>query len=243
MTVNMIDFTEIETLTFDCYGTLINWENGILSAVKPVLESHNIALEDEKILELYAELESEIEKEGYIRYREVMRKVMEKIGEKLGFHPLNEELNCLVNSLKDWKPFPDTVESLKLLKRRYKLVIISNVDDDLFSLSQKHLEVEFDWVITAEQVGSYKPSLNNFRFAIERIGNPDKILHVAQSLYHDIVPAKKLGINAVWVNRRKGKTGSGATPYVEVTQELKPDLEVANLKELCELIEGYLGQS
>lgn len=239
----MIDFAEIETLTFDCYGTLIDWETGILSVLKPLLAYHGIKIEDEKILKMYAEMESEIEREDYIPYKEVLRKIVEKTGKKFDFRPSKGELNCLVDSLKDWKPFPDTVESLKRLKKQYKLAIISNIDDDLFSLTQKHLGVEFDWIITAEQVRSYKPSLNNFRFAIDRIGTSDKILHVAQSLYHDIVPAKKLGINAVWVNRRKGKTGSGATPYVEVTQELKPDLEVTNLKELCELIEGYLGQS
>jgi len=232
----MVEFRKLDVITFDCYGTLIDWESGILSVLKPFLARSGIEMEDEKVLEMYAEFESDIERGDYIPYKEVLRNVMEKIGNRFGI-TVSNELNLIVNSLKDWKPFPDTVESLKQLKKWYKLAIISNIDDDLFSLTQRHLEVEFDWIITAEQVKSYKPSLNNFRFAIERIGNKDKILHVAQSIYHDVIPAKKLGIKVVWVNRRKGKIGSGAAPYVEPTPELKPDIEVSDLKELCKLIE------
>ncbi len=123
-------------------------------------------------------------------------------------------------------PFPDSPEALKLLSRRFKLVILSNVDDDLFALSAKRLGVEFSDVITAQQVGSYKPDVRNFRLMLERTGNhPKRVLHVAQSLFHDIAPAKSLGLTTVWVNRRHDRPGFGATPPAEAT----PDLEVPDL--------------
>lgn len=229
----MIEFNHYEVLSFDCYGTLIDWESGILAALKPVLAIRSIDLDDEQILELYSEVEPEAEEGEFVKYREVFVRVMREIGRRLGFMPSPPELNCLVESLKNWMSFPDTVEALESLKKKFKLAIISNIDDDLFSLSAEHLRVEFDWVITAEQVKSYKPSLCNFQFAIKRTGvPPEKILHVAQSIYHDIIPAKALGLSTVWVNRRKGKKGSGATPLVIG----HPDLEVPDLKTLVSII-------
>ena len=130
----------------------------------------------------------------------------------------------------DWVPFSDTVNALKKLKAKFKLAILSNVDDDLFAISAKHLKVKFDYIITAEQIRSYKPSLNNFKFAIKKIGIPkDKILHIAQSLYHDIAPAKELGLSTIWINRRNGKEGFGATPPASA----KPDMEFPDLKSLA----------
>jgi 2-haloacid dehalogenase len=230
---NMLNFDKYEVLTFDCYGTLIDWESGILSAIRPVLSAHNLNLTDDQILELYAVLESQAEKGAFKKYKSILSMVMEGFGDKLGFIPNKEELGCLAESLKSWQPFPDTVQALNGVKRKYRLGIISNIDDDLFSFSAKHLQVEFDWIISAEQVKSYKPSLNNFNLAIERIGLPKgKILHVAQSLYHDILPAKKLGLATVWVNRRHAKGGFGATPLAHS----QPDLEVPNLRTLVSRI-------
>lgn len=218
----MIDFNQYKVLTFDCYGTLIDWESGILSALRPVFLTYNKKLSDEQILDLFAELEQGVQKEGeYIKYRDVLRKVMQRFGNRLGFTPSASELNCLVDSLKDWLPFPDTIQALKTMKKKYKLSVISNIDDDLFVLTAKHLQVEFDWIITAEQVKSYKPSLWNFEYAIEKIGIPfDKILHIAQSIYHDIIPAKTIGLSAVWVNR-KGKK-----------EKCNADLKVIDLESL-----------
>ncbi|MEH2163762.1 MAG: haloacid dehalogenase type II [Nostoc sp.] len=228
----MINFNQYKTLTFDCYGTLIDWENGILAALKPLLLAHNTNLDNDQILELFADFEAELEKGNYIKYREVLKRVVEKFGERLGFEPTVEELNSLPDSIQHWLPFPDTVEALKTLKQKFQLVIISNVDDDLFAFSVKQLEVEFDQIITAEQAKSYKPSLNNFRLAIERIDLPlEQILHVAASIYHDIVPAKSLGLSTVWVNRRAEKKGSEMT---ESTLS-QPDLEVPDLKTLAGL--------
>jgi len=230
----MLNFNKYQVLSFDCYGTLIDWETGIITAIRPVLSSHDIILDDEQILELYAEIEAKIEKGKYIKYKEVLRKVMLQLGNQLGFVPSTAELDCLVDSLKNWLPFPDTVKALKTLKKKYRLAIISNIDNDLFSFSAKHLKVKFDWVITAEEAKSYKPSLHNFKFAIDRIGvPPEKILHIAQSIYHDIIPAKKIGLSTVWVNRRKGKKGDGAT----LPARGKPDLEVSNLEMLVSIMD------
>jgi len=241
----MPDFHQYEVLSFDCYGTLIDWESGILGALRSILRSHGLDREmrDEKILELYAELEAQAEQgeEGRPKpkYREVLREVVRGFGGRLGFLPTPDELNSLVDSLPHWRPFPDTVEGLRILKEKggFKLAIISNVDDDLFASSARHLEVEFDWVITAEQAGWYKPSPEIFRFALRRIGLPkEKILHVAQSIYHDILPAKGLGLATVWVNRSKGREGLGATPRVQIQGHTRPDLEVPDLRELVSLM-------
>ncbi|MBN3906823.1 MAG: haloacid dehalogenase type II [Nostoc sp. NMS1] len=228
----MISFNQYKALTFDCYGTLIDWENGILRALKPILLAHNINLDNEQILELFANFEAELEKGDYIKYREVLKRVVKKFGERFGFEPTAKELNSLADSIQNWLPFPDTVEALKTLKQKFQLVIISNIDDDLFAFSAKHLEVEFDQIITAEQAKSYKPSLNNFRLAIERIDLPlEQILHVAASVYHDIVTAKSLGLSTIWVNRRADQKGVGAN----LSAVSQPDLEVPDLKTLAAL--------
>ena len=229
----MLDFKKFEVLTFDCYGTLIDWESGILSALRPVLTGRGLNLTDSQILELYAELESNAEKGAYTKYRYILQNVMRELGKRLKFSPSEKVLKCLEESLKNWKPFSDTVDALRALKSKYKLAILSNIDSDLFSYSAEHLKIDFDWLITAEQVEAYKPSLENFNYAIKRIGHPKgELLHVAQSIYHDIVPAKKIGLTTVWVNRRKGLGGFGATP----TAKERPDLEVPDLKTLVSTI-------
>jgi len=230
---NNINFNQFEVLTFDCYGTLIDWETGILNVLKPFFERNNVQLSNPEILESYSKIEPEIQKAGFLNYKIILQKVMQSLGKKYGIIIDDEDKNILIDSLKNWQPFPDTVEMLKKLKQKYKLAIISNIDDDLFSYSNEHLQISFDWTITAEQVQSYKPSLNNFHFAIEKIGLPkEKILHVAQSIFHDIVPAKKVGLSTVWVNRRYNKKGFGATPEAHT----KPDVEVPDLKCLVELL-------
>jgi 2-haloacid dehalogenase len=227
----MLNFSQFECLTFDCYGTLIDWETGILSALKPILEGHHRNLTDEGILEMYAALEVQIESADYLPYRLVLQRVTRRLGARLSFPLYEGEATALADSLKNWPAFPDTVEALKRLKTRYKLAIISNTDDDLFADSAKTLQVPFDHVITAQQVGSYKPSHRNFERALEVIGLPkEKVLHCAQSVFHDVVPAKALGIVNVWVNRRAGRKGGGATKSAMET----PDLTVTSLKELAE---------
>ena len=236
----MINFQQFEVLSFDCYGTLIDWESGILTALKKILANHNITPEnslidisDIQLLEMFGQRESALEAKEYSTYREILKKVVVAFGVRLNFVPTEEELNSLAESIQNWQPFPDTVAALKALKKRYKLTIISNIDDDLFANTAKKLAVEFDWIITAQQVKSYKPSLQNFETAIGRMGiTQDKLLHIAQSVYHDIVPANNMGLSTVWVNRRQNQDGAGAT----VAASGKPDLEVPDLKTLVSLM-------
>ncbi len=222
----MIDFETFEVLTFDCYGTLIDWEKGILEALQPVLSDHDVITTDDQVLELYAGLESGLERETFQSYRGILRKLVGRLGVTTGFHPNAMELEHLARSMADWPPFEDTVHALKALKKKYKLAIISNVDDDLFALSNKRLKIEFDFIITAQQAGVYKPSLKIFNYALDAIGLPkEKILHVAQSLYHDHVPAKSIGLTTAWINRRRDVEGDGATPRAEATPDVEfPDL-------------------
>jgi 2-haloacid dehalogenase len=223
------DFDPFEWITFDCYGTLIDWETGIKASLLPVLASHGLSAEPNEVLELYGQIEAEMESESRpcIPYRDVLAQVVAGLGKRLGFVPSEVQLQSLADSLHSWKPFPDTVAALQDLKKKYKLGIISNTDDDLFAASAKQLGVAFDMVVTAQQAGSYKPALNNFRLAIKKTGVPKtKILHAGQSIYHDIVPAKILGLANVWVNRRSGKDGLGATKAASAVS----DLEVPNLR-------------
>lgn len=226
-------FDIYEVLSFDVYGTLIDFENGILGALKPVLKNHNIYLNDEQILELYGEIEARIQEEKFSKYRQVLKKVVYEFGDRFDFKLLSTEENCLVNTLGTWMPFPNIVESLHTLKKTYRLAVLSNIDDDLFCLSAKHLDVDFDWVITSEQAKSYKPSLDSFKFAIKKIGvSPEKILHISNSMYHDIIPARALGLSTAWINGRQYMAGFGASPPVSGS----PDFEVSDLKSLVSII-------
>ncbi len=228
----MLQLDQFEVLTFDCYGTLIDWEIGIWEALRPLLAAHQVNLKPEQALELYGELESAAEAGEYREYKTILRMVLEGFGVRLGFMPSPAELQSFSTCVKDWPAFPDSPGALQALHKKYRLAIISNIDDDLFAFSEKKLQVKFDWIITARQARSYKPSLNNFKVAFERIGIPQsKILHVAQSLFHDIVPAKQLGLACVWINRRHGKAGFGATPPAEA----QPDLEAPDLQSLRRL--------
>jgi 2-haloacid dehalogenase len=228
----MIDLSDTRVLTFDCYGTLVDWEAGIVAALRPVLDRAGVAVDDERLLALHGELEAAAEAGPYRPYRDVLGEVLRGLGDRLGFAPTAAERAAFGASVGDWPPFPDTPAALAALKRRFKLAIVSNVDDDLFARTNERLGVSFDWIVTAQQVKSYKPAPAHFLAALDRIGPPPaQVLHVAQSLYHDHVPAKRLGLRTVWVNRRRGKAGPGATPPTEAT----PDLETPDLASLAQL--------
>jgi len=225
-----MDFSRFTTISFDCYGTLIDWESGILPALRTVLINHGQSVPDAAILELYGEFEAEAESGPYQSYREVLQGVVRAFAKHFGFRADFAEIRSLDESVRAWPPFPDTVAALRALQKRYKLVVISNIDDDLFAETQKHLNVEFDGVITAEQARSYKPSLNNFQMALRRLAlPPDRLLHAAQSIYHDVVPAQSLGIPTVWVNRKSARPGIGAVR----ASAGRPDLEVPDLASLA----------
>jgi 2-haloacid dehalogenase len=229
----MLDFTRVKVLTFDCYGTMIDWETGIFSALRPILASHEKKITDREVLDLYSELESSAEQGEFRRYRDVLQSVVRGFGERLGFSPTNAEVRSLPESLANWQPFPDTVEALHKLKSRYQLAVISNVDDDLFATTAPKLGVAFDQVITAQQAGCYKPCCGIFELAEERIGVSRKQwLHVGQSIYHDVIPAQSLGIATVWVNRPSPRPGAGAAKAISG----KPDLEVPNLRTLASAV-------
>ncbi len=228
-----LDFSQFEWLSFDCYGTLIDWESGILGALRPAFVRHNRTVSDAEMLAQYSELEPAIQQERYLPYREVLQEVVRRMGQRNGFTPSSEEAESLPRSLGNWRPFPDTVAALGRLKSRYKLAILSNVDDDLFALTARHLKVPFDAVVTAQQAGSYKPSLQNFNTLLTRIRSPrEKLLHAAQSVFHDVAPARSLGISTVWVNRRAGRS-TGATRAMAVDEASRPDLEVPSLEALA----------
>jgi 2-haloacid dehalogenase len=230
----MLDLTRFEWLSFDCYGTLIDWETGILGYLRPLLRAKGCDAGDSQILNLYSEIEPREQSRAYRSYREVLAAVMRALAAEFRIDINAAQADGLAESIAEWKPFPDTVEGLRELKSRYRLAIISNIDDGLFALTAKHLEVPFDLVVTAQQVRSYKPSQRNFKALLEGIGVArDKLLHAAESLYHDVAPARELGIATVWVNRRQGKPAA-ATRVVGV----RPDLEVASVGELARLADA-----
>lgn len=227
-----LDFNRFEILTFDCYGTLIDWETGLLSALHRILSAHGKKIDDATLLELYGNFEQLSEQGVFHPYREVLQSVVRQFGDELGFVPTAEEVRSLPDSLALWRSWPDTVAALRQLKSRYRLAILSNVDDDLFAATRPQLEVEFDEVITAQQAQAYKPSLKIFEFALARIQSPaHRILHVGQSIFHDVIPAQALGLATVWVNRPSARAGVGAVKVAHA----EPDLEVSSLSELSEL--------
>lgn len=231
----MFDFSRFEIITFDCYGTLINWEAGLLTALRPILAVHSKQMDDSAVLELYGEFELRAEQSPYRKYRDVLGSVVRDFGTKLGFSPTTLEIRSLADSLPTWGPWPDTVAALHQLKSKFRLAILSNTDDDLFEKTRPQLEVAFDEVVTAEQAQAYKPSLKLFELALSRIGAPaHRVLHVGQSIYHDVIPAQALGLATVWVNRPSARPGIGAVKFAEG----KPDITVTTLEELAAFIFG-----
>ena len=227
-----IPFDQFDVLTFDCYGTLIDWETGLLAGLRAILDPRAVVADDEDLLARYARHESAIEAGPYLRYREVLARGGDAVCRELGVTASPEELAAFGGSVVDWPPFPDSAAALARLKQRFALAVITNCDDDLFAASNRKLGVDFDFVITAQQCRGYKPDPRNFEIAFERIGRPqERILHVAQSLFHDHVTAKALGMTTVWINRRHDRPGSGATPDAEVT----PDLVTPDMASFAEL--------
>jgi 2-haloacid dehalogenase len=226
----MLDFNRFEILTFDCYGTLINWEAGLLPALHRILVSNGKKIDDAALLKLYGDFEQLAEQGEFHPYRQVLESVVRRFGANLGFTPTAEQAASLPDSLPMWKPWPDTVAALRRLKSRFRLAIISNVDDDLFAQTRPQLEVEFDEVITAQQAQAHKPSFKIFELALSRIKAPaHRVLHVGQSVYHDVVPAQALGLATVWVNRPSARPGVGAVKAADA----RPDLTVTSLAELA----------
>jgi len=221
-----LDFAAFDALTFDCYGTLIDWEAGILSGLRRVLDPRGVAPPDGVLLERYAAAEAALEAGPYRRYREVLGGGLEAVAASFGVTPDVAEIAAFGGSVGDWPAFPDSAPALARLKTRFRLGVLTNCDDDLFAASNRRLGVEFDWIVTAEQAGGYKPRIANFELLFERLALPrERILHVAQSLFHDHAPAKSLGLSTVWIDRRHGRPGSGATPPAVAAPDMRfPDM-------------------
>lgn len=217
MAVNYEDF---DVLTFDCYGTLIDWETGIATALREALPTLADRSDDD-LVTTFAKYESDAEV-PYQSYRDVLAQCVRAVAAEHGLEVSDEAATRFGGSVADWPAFPDSAEALARLKTRYKLAVITNCDTDLFAASNRRLGVEFDSITTAQMAGSYKPDLNNFHVAFSNLGvPPERILHVAQSLFHDHVPAKELGMTTVWIDRRHDREGFGATPPATATPDAR----------------------
>ena len=212
-----MDLDGIKTLSFDCYGTLIDWETGLLKVLGPWLKKNNKNPPDEQVLEIFGELEFEVEEASPdALYPEILEKVHQALGEHFNIPSTPAEQKAFGASVKDWPAFSDSAEALQYLQQYFKLVILSNVDGASFAHSAKKLGVTFDAIYTAQDIGSYKPDHENFHYLLRHLKEdfdtrPDQLLHVAQSLFHDHEPAKKMNLHTCWIDRRASKKGAGAT--------------------------------
>lgn len=225
--------TDFEALSFDCYGTLIDWEAGLAAVLGPWARSRGLTLDDEALLAAYARQEERAETEHPgDAYPLILARSLRGLGAELGAEVSGEDAKRLGCSVPDWPAFGDSAGALAGLSRHYRLIILSNVDRDSFAASNRRLGVTFTSVITAQDVGSYKPSPRNFEALlaeVDRLGIPrGRLLHVAQSLFHDHEPAKRAGLATVWINRRHGRPGMGATP--PPCSQVTPDWEFPSMR-------------
>lgn len=235
--------TDFKVLTFDCYGTLIDWESGMIGALAPLTSRAARALTRNEILEAHARHESSQQRQTPAKlYRDVLAVVYKRLAEEWGLSASWQECVRYGLSVRDWEPFPDTVEALRYLKQYYKLVILSNVDNETFSASNAKLGVEFDAIYTAEDIGSYKPADANFEYMLAQLGQlgfaKSDILHTAESLFHDHATANRHGLNSCWIYRRRGQEGFGATmppgqtPYYDFCFNSMAELVEAHQQEM-----------
>ena len=231
--MTLTDVKSIDTITFDCYGTLVDWEKGILDFVQDKVALSNADVTGQEILRAYAAAEKQFEGRAYTPYKSVLALTYSTMLEELGFPPSDNDAALFSESVGDWEPFPDTVEALHSLSKTFRLGILSNIDDDLFERSANKLKVDFTFVVTAQQVRSYKPNLNHFRQAIsEHSCHAPNWLHVAQSKFHDIAPCNELGIQCVWVERPSINGSEGVAP----TSHAKPSWHVQSMREFANAI-------
>jgi 2-haloalkanoic acid dehalogenase type II len=227
--------SDFKALSFDCYGTLIDWETGILEALRPLRELSGVS--PEELLDAYGPIELAVEEEHPARpYSQLLEEVHERLSRQVDVEPDEVEAARFGASVGDWPAFPDSAQALGYLKAHFKLIILSNVDRLSFAGSNRWLGVEFDYIFTAQDIGSYKPDLRNFEYLLEHLGKAGipkgELLHVAQSLFHDHVPANRMGIASAWIDRRAGKSGSGATVLPDPMPHF--DFRFTSLEELAE---------
>ena len=239
-----MDLTRFKALSFDCYGTLIDWETGISAVLRPWAREQGLDTADEALLLAYGDAEAAVEEEQpTARYPDVIAAAFRRAGRALGAEVSDEWAQRLGASVPDWPAFPDSAGALARLRRHYRLIILSNVHRDGFAGSNRQLQCDFAAIITAEDVGAYKPAENHFRAldaALPGLGvERSELLHVAQSLFHDHVPAKREGLPSVWINRRREQPGWGATP--EPSADFSYDLEFGSMGEFADAADAAFG--
>lgn len=210
--------TDFKVLTFDCYGTLIDWESGMIEALKPLTSKVGRPLARNEILEAHARHESSQQAQTPTKlYRDLLSIVYKRLSEEWGVPASHEECVAYGHSVRNWPAFADSPAALQYLKKHYKLVILSNVDNETFTYSNKRLLIEFDAVFTAEDVGAYKPSSRNFEYMLKNLKgmgfDKSDILHTAESMFHDHKPANSAGLASCWIYRRSKDEGFGATMH------------------------------
>lgn len=227
----MIDLASIRAVSFDCYGTLIDWQAGLETAISPLRKGMPQLPQGDALFGEFARLEREAEKPPYCSYKDVLREVMAGLSGIAGPCELHD---VLWRSVAQWPAFADTAESLRRLKARFgKLAVLSNIDDDLFEASHAKLGVRLDTLVTAQHVRSYKPAEANFRALLAALElQPHQVLHVAESRFHDIEPAAKLGFKTAWVQRQAGSSASGEP----TRNDMRPTLHARTLRELCDVL-------
>ena len=241
-----LDLTRFRALSFDCYGTLIDWETGLLAVLFPWAREQGLDTADEELLLAFADHEGAVQRETpSALYPDVLAGAFRRTGDQLGTPVTDDWAQRLGDSVPDWPAFPDSPDALARLARRYKLIIVSNVHRAGFAASNERLRGDFAAIITAEDVGGYKPAENHFRAldaalpgrGVERSG----LLHVAQSLFHDHVPAKREGLPSVWINRRHDRPGWGATQ--QPTEEWRYDLEFSSMKDFADAVDQAFSEA
>jgi 2-haloacid dehalogenase len=229
-----------KALTFDCYGTLIDWENGVIAALHTLGHTD---MDNEHILSLFADHETLIQQEHPTwLYPQVLSEVYHRLMNHLSLDVDNEKAIAFGASVGDWLPFADTHEALSKLQTHFQLIIVSNIDNASIAKSARNMGITFDHIFTAQDMGAYKPDLKVFHHFIDKLSHQgiekSEILHVAQSLYHDHSPAQKIGLDSVWIDRRRGKVGSGATP---LTSDVEiPVLSFGSLMEFAEYCDANM---
>ncbi len=209
--------SDFKMLSFDTYGTLIDWESGIYNALEPLLDKLPLKLSRDEVLELFGEFELQQESDTPRQiYSALLADVARSIAKKWQIKVSDEEAATFGRSVKHWPAFTDSAASLKYLRQHYLMATLTNCDRISYLGSNARLEIEWDGIYTAQDIGCYKPQLRNFEYMFERARRdlgilPHEILHVAQSLTHDMVPATRMGMTKVWINRRHHGEGLGAT--------------------------------
>ncbi len=227
-----MNFHGIHAITFDCYGTLIDWECGLLAALGRMFGGGRAAGAREAVLRAFARHEREVEAGAYMTYRDVLAEVARRLAAEMGIALRPGDEGVLAESIKDWPAFAETPGALRALRERFRLAVLSNIDDDLFEGSRPRLGVQLDELVTAEQVRSYKPGRAHFEEALRRLRlRPEQVLHVAESRYHDIGPANAMGFRTVWVNRHPSGGSSASGEH-----EARPDMTVSDLAALISTI-------